>query len=46
VHFKVLSGVGHSVKNRPGFVLSVLLYRQFALRLGERGNRRPIRRER
>jgi len=46
VDFKVLPGVHDSVKDRPGFVLPVLLYRQFAVRLGERGDRLPVRCER
>ena len=41
VNFKVLARVENAVKNRPGFVLPVLLYRQFAIRLDERASAGP-----
>ena len=36
VDLEVLPGVEHAVQNRPGFVLTILLYRQFAIRFDER----------
>src|SRR5580692_2113029 len=35
VNLKVLTGMSHTVQDRPGFVLTILLYRQLAVGLDE-----------
>ena len=43
VHLKVIAGMSHTVQDRPGFVLTILLYRQLAIGLDEGSERRAVR---
>ena len=45
VSFQVIPGVGQTIKDCPGLVLPILLYRQFAVGLDERAQGRDIRRK-